>query len=114
MAWIEACCSEILLEGNCFPVISKYILEEAIRAGVVSLVPSSVDYKIYGLNKERVYITDEVIQMRCEKCGSMYAVSAEDAVFWRAAPCQRANCGGFLERYESGDINYYGRLYSAR
>lgn len=113
VAWIEACCSEILLEGNCFPVISKYVLEEAVRAGVVSLVPSSVDYKIYGLNKERVYITDEVVQMRCEKCGSMYAVSAEDAVFWQEAPCQRANCGGFLERYESGDINYYGRLYSA-
>lgn len=113
VAWIEACCSEILLEGNCFPVISKYVLEEAVRSGVVSLVPSSADYKIYGLNKERVYITDEVIQMRCEKCGSMYAVSAEDAVFWQAAPCQRANCGGFLERYESGDINYYGRLYSA-
>ena len=113
VAWIESCCSEILLEGNCFPVISKYILEESVRSGVVSLVPSSVDYKIYGLNKERVYITDEVVQMRCEKCGSTYAVSAEDAVFWQEAPCQRANCGGFLEQYELGDINYYGRLYSA-
>ena len=51
--------------------------------------------------------------MRCEKCGSVYAVSAENAELWNGAPCQRSTCGGFLEKYETGEINYYGRLYSA-
>lgn len=36
-----------------------------------------------------------------------------DAELWIGAPCQRTTCGGFLEEYESGEINYYGRLYSA-
>lgn len=47
------------------------------------------------------------------KCGSVYAVAAENAELWIGAPCQRTTCGGFLEEYESGEINYYGRLYSA-
>lgn len=53
------------------------------------------------------------MQMRCDKCGSVYAVAAENAELWLGAPCQRTTCGGFLEEYESGEINYYGRLYSA-
>ena len=65
------------------------------------------------VNKERVFITDDVMQMRCDKCGSVYAVAAENAELWIGAPCKRTTCGGFLEEYESGEINYYGRLYSA-
>lgn len=37
----------------------------------------------------------------------------QDAEFWIGAPCQRTTCGGILERYDTGEINYYGRLYSA-
>ena len=111
--WIASCCSEVMIEESNFRAISKYILEEAVKLHVVSLVPSSVNYKIYGLNKERVFITDDVVQMRCDKCGSVYAVSAENAELWNGAPCQRSTCGGFLEKYETGEINYYGRLYSA-
>lgn len=111
--WIASCCNEVMIEESNFRAISKFILEEAVRRKVVSFVPSSVNYKIYGLNKERVFITDDVMQMRCEKCGSVYAVSAENAAFWIGAPCQRTSCGGFLEEYETGEINYYGRLYSA-
>ena len=111
--WIASCCTEIMVEESNFREISKFILEEAIKLKVVSLVPSSVNYKIYGLNKGRVFITDHVVQMRCQKCGSVYAVSAENAELWADAPCQRTNCGGLLEEYETGEINYYGRLYSA-
>ena len=102
-----------MVEESNFRAISRYILEEAVKLNVVSLVPSSVNYKIYGLNKERVFITDDVVQMRCDKCGSVYAVSAENAELWNGAPCQRSTCGGFLEKYKTGEINYYGRLYSA-
>ncbi len=111
--WIASCCNAVMIEESNFRAISKFILEEAVRRKVVSFVPSSVNYKIYGLNKERVFLTDNVKQMRCEKCGSVYAVSAENEAFWIGAPCQRTSCGGFLEEYETGEINYYGRLYSA-
>lgn len=111
--WIVSCCTEVMVEESNFRAISKFILEEATKQQVVAAVPSSADYKVYGLNKERVFITDNVVQMRCESCGSLYAVAADNAELWEGAPCERANCGGFLEEYRSSEINYYGRLYSA-
>ncbi len=111
--WIASCCNEVMIEESNFRAISKFILEEAVRVDVVSQVPSSANYRIYGLNKEHVFLTDDVKQMRCEKCGSVYAVSAENEAFWIGASCQRTSCGGFLEEYETEEINYYGRLYSA-
>lgn len=111
--WIASCCTEVMVEESNFRAVSRLILEEAVKGKVVSLVPSSVNYKIYGLNKERVFITDHVMQMRCDKCGSVYAVSAENEELWNGAPCQRSACDGFLEKYETREINYYGRLYSA-
>ena len=69
--WIASCCNEVLVDDSTFRAISKFILDEAVKQNVISLVPSSVNYKIYGLNKERVFITDDVMQMRCDKCGSV-------------------------------------------
>lgn len=111
--WISSCCNELLVDDSIFQAISRFILDEAVKLNVISLVPSSANYKIYGLNKERVFITDDVMQMRCDKCGSVYAVAAENAELWIGAPCPRTACGGFLEEYDTGEINYYGRLYNA-
>ena len=111
--WISSCCNELLVDDSIFRAISRFILDEAVKLNVISLVPSSANYKIYGLNKERVFITDDVMQMRCDKCGSVYAVAAENAELWIGAPCPRTACGGFLEEYDTGEINYYGRLYNA-
>lgn len=111
--WISSCCNELMVDDSIFQAISRFILDEAVKLNVISLVPSSANYKIYGLNKERVFITDDVMQMRCDKCGSVYAVAAENAELWIGAPCPRTACGGFLEEYDTGEINYYGRLYNA-
>ncbi len=109
--WIQACCSEVMIEESVFRTMGKFILEEGVRQQVLSVLPSSPDYKIYGLNKNHVFVTEEVVQMRCDTCGSVYAVSAENAELWEDAPCVRPNCEGSLETYESTEINYYGRLY---
>ena len=50
--WIASCCNEVLVDDSTFRAISKFILDEAVKQNVISLVPSSVNYKIYGLNKE--------------------------------------------------------------
>ena len=111
--WIASCCNEVLVEESNFRAISKFILEESVKQTVIALVPSSANYRIYGLNKERIFITDEVVQVRCDKCGSAYAVSAENAELWFGAPCQRTTCNGLLEECEAEEINYYGRLYTS-
>ena len=110
--WIASCCNEVIVEECNFRAISQFILDAGVRLNVLSLVPSSPEYRIYGLNKEHVYISSEVVQLRCKKCGSVYAVSAENAELWFGAPCQRATCGGSLETDENVGLGYYGRLYS--
>ena len=112
VTWISSCCDEVLLEESNYYAISRFILDAALKQGVVSAVPSSVDYKIYGLNKEHVFISAEVRQMRCDKCGTSYSVSAENAEIWDGASCQRANCTGIIMPCEDVETNYYGRLYS--
>ncbi len=111
--WIESCSTVFFVEENNFKTIGKFILDEAVKLSVILNVPSSPEYKVYGLNKDHVFITDEVVQMRCGKCGSVYAVSAENAELWENAPCQRASCCGTLAAFETDEINYYGRLYSS-
>lgn len=111
--WIMSCCNEVMVEESNFRATSQFILDAGVKQEVISLVPSSVDYKIYGLNKDHVYISDNVVQLRCEKCGSVYAVSADNAELWSGAPCQRATCYGSLEIDENIGLGYYGRLYSA-
>ena len=110
--WIASCCNEVIVEECNFRAISQFILDAGVRLNVLSLVPSSPEYRIYGLNKELVYISSEVVQLRCKKCGSVYAVSAENAELWLGAPCQRATCGGSLEIDENVGLGYYERLYS--
>lgn len=110
--WIAGCCQEVLVEESSFWAISGFVLEESVKQGVISMVPSSPEYKVYGLNKEHVFISENVVQMRCDTCGSVYAVSAEDVGVWAQASCQRANCGGTLEAMEHAPLSYYGRLYS--
>ena len=112
ISWLEDCCTQFMVEEDAFRAISKMILEEAVKYEVVNIVPSSSDYVVYGLNKNKVYITNEVQQMRCAVCGSMYAVSVENAELWDGAPCQHAGCLGHLEKEKLNVINYYGRLYS--
>lgn len=111
--WIASCCTEVIVEESTFVAISRYILEEATRVKVLATVPSSMDYTVYGINKEKIYVTTNVVQMRCDSCGSIYAVSAENMELWNGSPCQRANCGGYLYEDESIGMGYYGHLYSA-
>lgn len=111
--WIASCCTEVIVEESTFVAISRYIIEESARAKVLSIVPSSMDYTIYGINKEKVYVTSDVVQMRCDSCGSIYAVSADNVELWHGAPCQIAACGGYLEEDQSIGMGYYGRLYSS-
>ncbi len=110
--WIVSCCTEVMVEETNFDAISRFILEEALKLEVILQASSSANYKVYGLNKERVFITDEVVQMRCNTCGSTFAVSADNAELWKGATCQRAGCQGTLEEYEPEGIDYYNRLYT--
>lgn len=111
--WITSCCNEVVVEEINIRAISQFILDACVKQDVISVVPSSVDYKIYGLNKDRVYISENVVQLRCETCGSVFAVSAENAELWEGVSCLKPSCEGYLEIDRSIGLDYYGHLYSA-
>ena len=110
--WIADCCSTLMVDFGTHIMIGKLILEEAVKRGVVTIVPSSEEYRVYGLNKQKVFVTSNVVQMRCKSCGTLYSVPAENLEFWKDAPCQRASCGGYIEEDPDSGLGYYGKLYS--
>lgn len=111
--WLEKCCDQAFIDKSNLGFIARYILEESLKEKIICSLPSQTEYIIYGLNKERVYITDQVCQMRCNTCGSLYASASEFLDDWVDAPCFNRNCDGDLAICEKTDLDYYARLYSA-
>lgn len=110
--WVHACCSDPFIDEGSLAAVSRFIWEEAEKRNVLLRFPSAAEYAVYGLNKERVRISDRVVQMRCSHCGAVQAVAEEDRSFWEGAPCLRTNCAGTLTVSSRGEIGYYGHLYS--
>lgn len=111
--WISSCCDEFMIEPSTFTMISQIILEEMVKSGLVVKIPIAPDYVVYGLDKDRVYITDKVIQLKCDTCGIGHAVSEENKDLWEGAPCTRSICNGSFEASESTELDYYGKLFTS-
>lgn len=104
---------DVIPNDNLYENIARIILEESVRNGVVETLPSNPDYLVYGLSKDRIYITDQVKQERCGTCGSVYAVPVENQELWEDAPCQRRICEGSLQEDANAGLDYYGKLFSS-
>ena len=111
--WISSCCDEIMIEPSMFTQISQIILEELVKSGLVTTIELSPDYVVYGLNKDRVFITDKVLQLKCDSCGIGYAVAEENRDLWENAPCTRNVCDGSFEADDSDELDYYGKLFTS-
>lgn len=111
--WIESCCDEIMIEPSTFKGISKIILEELVKNGIVVSIPATADYTVYAIDKDKVFITDEVTLMKCETCGITHAVAAENKGFWQDAPCIRSACAGAFAEDERAGLDYYGKLFTS-
>ncbi len=111
--WISSCCDEFMTEPSTFTMISQIILEELVKSGIVATIQIASDYVVYGLDKDRVYITDKVIQLKCDTCGIGHAVSEENKDLWDGAPCTRSVCNGSFEASECDELDYYGKLFTS-
>ena len=111
--WIASCCDEFLIERSTFVGISQIILEELLKNGIVVSIPAASDYTVYALDKDRVFITDEVALLKCDRCGLTHAAAESNKEFWIGAPCIRSACGGLLEEDETTGLDYYGKLFSS-
>ena len=110
--WIRQCLKIENNEADINRYVSKLILEEAVKQGVLDVIPSSDSFRVYGINKEHVFVSSNVLQMKCKSCGIIYPVAKETSKYWTDSPCQRMNCSGSLEPVEDAELGYYGRLYT--
>lgn len=111
--WIASCCDEIMIEPSTFVGISQIILEELIKNGIVVAIPATAEYTVYALDKDKVFISDQVALLKCDTCGITHAVAEENKEVWIGAPCIRSNCAGSFEEDESTSLDYYGKLFTA-
>lgn len=111
--WIESCCNEVLVDSSTYVAISQIILEELVKDGIVVIISVAPEYTIYALDKDKVFISDDVVMMKCDTCGIAHAVSVENKELWNNAACTRIACTGRLEYDDSTRLDYYGKLYSA-
>lgn len=111
--WIASCCDEMLIEPSTYTAISKIILEELVKDGIVVSIPATAEYTVYALDKDKVFISDDITLMKCDACGIIHAVSYENKEFWKDAACIRSACAGRFEEDESTRLDYYGKLFSS-
>lgn len=93
--------------------VTKIILEECHNEGIISLLPAAPGYNVYGLNKERVYISKEVVQLKCDSCGTIIPVSKDNLELWDGCACTKHFCGGKLHESKDSALGYYGKLFKA-
>ena len=113
--WIRSCFDEKdFFQSDGVPeTISNIIISELCKTGIVKTVASTSDYSIYGIDKSKIYVSNSVVQYKCNNCGTSFAVAEENADLWEDAECLRKECGGHLEKDNSAALNYYGKLFSA-
>jgi len=92
--------------------ISKIVLEECQKQGLLLPMSPPADYKVWGLSKKKTMVSSKVKQLVCDECGHALSAGAENEPLWRGAPCQRKHCKGKLRPGQDLDLGYYGRLYS--
>ena len=111
--WIAACCNESLIEPSTFTVLSKIILEEMVKVGLVNPINNNPEFSVYGIKKAKMHISDKLVQIKCDSCGIGYTVSDEIHDIWKEAPCTRKVCSGRFEVETVENLDYYGKLYSS-
>ncbi|MDO5295793.1 MAG: DEAD/DEAH box helicase [bacterium] len=112
-ARLEKCCREDLLPESAARDISRIILEELVKNGIVVRKTPNAFGAVYALNKDKVSVTDRTAVFKCSACGLSQTVAASDKRFWQDSPCVRRSCPGLLTEDLTAGTDYYGRLFSS-
>ncbi len=91
--------------------VSKIILDECVNEGLISLLPAAPGYNVFGLKKERVFISKDVVQLKCDHCGTVIPVSKDNLSLWEGSPCTKHFCEGKLHESKDSVLGYYGKLF---
>lgn len=110
--WIKVCAHQYFIGEEVYHEIGKIILDELQKSNLLVQMPSQFPNIIYGLNKERVFVSLNVQLFECTQCKSNVSFIKENASIWENAPCLRRNCNGHLISLENNPLNFYRKLYN--
>ncbi len=102
-------------ESYVFEIWTK-VVEGLVGAGVLFQRTGPKGASIWGLPGDLFLVVDQIVQMRCDRCGTNVSVAAEEAGTWTGACCLRYHCAGKLGvgtpredyyrgLYATGDVN---------
>ena len=110
--WIDKCTDDFFVGEGIYTEVSRVILAELIRRGIVVSMESGPNYTARALNKSKLHVTTEITQLKCDVCGSTISVAIDNADVWEGAPCLQRSCGGHSQVHPSMSLGYYAKLYS--
>ncbi|MDR2266263.1 MAG: DEAD/DEAH box helicase [Christensenellaceae bacterium] len=110
--WTQKVMSEFFRTAIDYKELAKAVKDMLLEAGILVKMASKPDYEIWGISKAQTFISDNVRQLVCSKCGHILSCSDENSELWDGAPCVRKKCCGKLELRPVADMGYYGKLYS--
>jgi len=90
--------------------VYKIIMDVLIKQKL--MIESDVkDSLVWGLNPEKLFITTDTKQFRCDTCKHILSVGSQHLAHAEGMKCMRKECVGQYENYLHED-NYYKLLYS--
>lgn len=96
------------------------LTEAAYRAVVKELVSRGLLFElntgkvpVWGVTQECLQVTEDVRQLRCDRCSFMISVGPETAASLSGTRCPHMTCRRGMLREQPKAEDYYGRLYRA-
>jgi DEAD/DEAH box helicase domain-containing protein len=99
-----------LLISGYATVVYRVVLETLLKHKVI-LEEESSEYPIWGLNAEKISITNNVSKLKCDTCRNVLIVKEGQDEYAKGMCCLRKGCQGHY-LHASQDEDYYRDLYS--
>ena len=106
LEYVSSCSDEPLVSQD----LPGIILDELVKNKLVTPIPAN-NIEVYGINKDKAYITSKISFVKCSHCGSRHTVPINELSVWENAPCVNGNCCGIYEKEEGFVSDYYSHLY---
>ena len=90
--------------------VYKIILNSLIKEKII-IEKDVRDSLVWGLNPEKLFITNDTKQLRCNQCNHILCVSSSQYDSAMHMKCMRKECTGTYENYMSEE-SYYRLLYT--
>ena len=110
---LKACNTELLMDDASYSFLSRYIVGILVKADIIHTKDTPNGITVYSINKNKVYITKSVVQMKCDTCGYRVSIDKEKIDLWTGSPCVRRNCQGKLELCQDSELDFNARLYAS-